>query len=339
MPSPNGTIVAYVHQSSLVLRSSCDGRTVQSFSLPPNSNVRARRLRWSDPRRQYGINESPRLLVANDNSVHVFASDDANCKAVINTSASTTGGIANVTFGANEDEVVLFSDFGVKATIWSLLTSRGVEIRDPKPGSKCHAYRPTTRHLAILVRESAHDNLLLLAPSTYEVLENVELPSVDAQGLDWSPDGQWLAIWDNTSAGYKLYVYTADGNLFKTYAGGQTTDHVGLGIKSVTWSPKGDHLAIGDYEDCITFLNNKTVRLQYQLVRDLIDVGLVSSHILGLSHLSAEPGSKYHMGGANPGFQQSQLRTSSTTFNSTFTIDAPRQKRLHHGYILDGIQS
>ena len=223
-------------------------------------------MRWSDPRRQRGINESLRLLVTNDNSVHAFSSDDANWKAVINTSASTAGGIANVAFGANEDEVVVFSDFGVKATIWSLLTSRGVEIRDPKPISKCHAYRPTTRHLAILVRESAHDNLLLLAPSTYEVLENVELPTVDAQGLVWSPDSQWLAIWENASAGYKLFVYTADGNLFKSYVGGQTTDNVGLGIKSVTWSPRGDHLAIGDYEDRITFLDSKTVRVEYRLV-------------------------------------------------------------------------
>ena len=206
-------------------------------------------------------NESFRLLVANDNSVHVFAIGDANWKAVINTSASTTGGVADVGFGANEDEVMVFYDFGVKVTIWSLLTSRGVEIRDPKPSSKCHAYRPATKHLAILVRESAHDNLLLLAPCTYEVLVNVELPTVDAQGLIWSPDSQWLAIWDNASAGYRLFVYTADGNLFKTYTGGQTTDNVGLGIKSVTWSPKGDHLAIGDYEDRITFLNNKTVRV------------------------------------------------------------------------------
>ena len=218
-------------------------------------------MKWSDPRRQCGTNESLRLLVVNDDSVHAFASGDANWKAVINTSANTTGGVSNVCFGANMDEIIIFSDFGLKATIWSLLTSRGVEIRDPKPSSKCHAYRPTTKHLAILVRESAHDNLLLLAPSTYEVLENVEVPTVDAQGLNWSPDGQWLAIWDNASAGYKLFVYTAHGNLFKTYAGGQTADDVGLGIKSVTWSPRGDHLAIGDYEDRITFLNSKTVRV------------------------------------------------------------------------------
>lgn len=272
VPSPDGTLVAEVHQSSLVLRSSCDGRSVRSFSLPPSSNGRTRKLRWSDQRRQCGTDGPLRLLAASDNSVHAFASDDANWKAVINTSASATGGVANVGFGANEDEVMVFTDFGVKATIWSLLTSRGVEIRDPKPSSKCHAYRPTTRHLAILVRESAHDNLLLLAPSTYEVLENVEIPTVDAQGLNWSPDSQWLAIWDNASAGYKLYIYTADGNLFKTYAGEQTTDNVGLGIKNVTWSPRGDHIAIGDYEDRIVILNSKTVRAQYQLARSFVDV-------------------------------------------------------------------
>ena len=38
----------------------------------------------------------------------------------------------HVEFGANEDEVIVWSDFGASAKIWSLRTGREIEIRDPK---------------------------------------------------------------------------------------------------------------------------------------------------------------------------------------------------------------
>ena len=208
------------------------------------------------------------MLVASDTTIYAFQTNDCGWRAVINSAAGNTGSIADVDFGVDEDEIIVFSDFGVKATVWSLLTGRGVEIRDPKPGPKCHAHRPTTKHWAMLTCEVAHDNLLILAPGTYEVLENVELPTIDAQGLKWSPDGRWLAIWEASSAGYKVLIYTADGHLFKSYAGGQTADNVGLGIKSVTWNPNGESLAIGDYDDRIVILNNNTVS-KFQSYNDL----------------------------------------------------------------------
>ena len=91
------------------------------------------------------------------------------------------------------------------------------------------------------------------------MLENVELSTVDEQGLKRSPDGRWLAIWDRPSAIYKVIIYTADGHLFKTYVGGQTADNVGFGDKNVMWSPNGECLAIGDADDRVTLLANNTV--------------------------------------------------------------------------------
>ena len=265
IPSPDGTVIATIFQSKLVLRSSFDGRILQSFALSPTNSASHRKVRWSDQWRDRGPTIPLRILVANDDTIQAFEEGSANWKAVINGPAGNAGSIADVCFGANENEVVVFTDFGVKATIWSLLTSRGLEIRYPKSGPKCHGYRPKTKHWATLTRETAHDALLILAPNTYEILENVELPTVDAQGLKWSPDGRWLAIWDASSAGYRLFIYTADGHLFKTYTGGQTADNVGLGIKTVTWSPRGDSLAIGDHDDRVTILGHSTVSTRHRL--------------------------------------------------------------------------
>ena len=261
VPSPDGSLVAAVLQSQLVLRSTTDGHIILSYSLPSaNSNIH-RHLKLSRRSVLAGVDNPLRILAANDDTIHVFEVKSPQWKSVINTGAGNMGKIVHADFGANEDEVVVFSDFGFKATIWSLVTSRGVEVRDPKTGSKCHDYRPKTKHWAILTRELARDNLLILAPGTHEVLENVELPTVDAQGVQWSSDGLWLAIWDTASSGYRVLIYTADGHLFKTYTGGQTVDEIGLGIKNVAWGPQGKHLAIGDYDDRVTILANTSVRM------------------------------------------------------------------------------
>jgi WD40 repeat protein len=66
---------------------------------------------------------------------------------------------------------------------------------------------------------------------------------MDLEGLLWSPDGRFLAIWDSCLE-YKMYIYYPDGRLvtcFSAYDGG-------LGIKSVTWSPSSQFLAIGSYD-------------------------------------------------------------------------------------------
>jgi hypothetical protein len=61
---------------------------------------------------------------------------------------------------------------------------------------------------------------------------------VDAQGLKWSPDGRWLAVWDSASSGYKVFIYTPDGHLYRTYTGTENGFN-GLGVKIIEWSPKG----------------------------------------------------------------------------------------------------
>ena len=200
-----------------------------------------------------------RVLLANDDTVLIWDVNDSQWNAVIDGAASNLGNIARVFFGFTANELLVFSVFGIKVTIWSLVTSRGVEIRDPKTSSRCYDYRPRTGHLAILTRANGHDNLMLLAPVTYELIRSVDLTTVDAQGVQWSPDGRWLAIWDAASMGYKVLIYTADGHLFKVYSGGQDADNIGLGVKTLQWSPSADFLTIGDFNSRIVLLQTNTV--------------------------------------------------------------------------------
>ena len=174
-----------------------------------------------------------------------------------------TGNITNVEFGFTKDEIIVFSDFGLKATIWSLLTKRGVEVRDPKNPCRGHSFRPSSGHLAVLVRETMRDVVMVLSP-VIQRLENIfSLATVDAQGLEWSPDGNWLVTWEAASAGFHVLVYTADGNLFKNYFGGQRPDTPGLGVRTVEWDHSGKHLAVKDYENQIHLLATRSVSFAY----------------------------------------------------------------------------
>ena len=199
------------------------------------------------------------ILLADDDTVRVYNAYDTQWSGVITGASSNFSKIANVEFGNTADEILIFSDFGVKATLWSLITSRGSEIRDPKFANKGYSYRPETGHLTILTRPKAHDVVMLLAPSTYEVLCIFTLATIDAQGLIWSPDGKWLVTWDAASSGYKVLVYTADGHLYRTMTGGQDANKIGLGIKTVAWSAAGAYLAVGGYDGRLALLNATTV--------------------------------------------------------------------------------
>ena len=274
LPSPDGALIATLQQSSLAI-SLYTGENIRTIPLPPEFISRCRFIRWSrwdnipgeavqqrgDDERQRRCN---RILLADDDTVRFHDVNDPTWSALIERAASSLGRIADVAFGYNPNEVLVFSDFGVKLTIWSLTTSRGVEIREPKYTVHCYSFRPRTGHMAILTRPAAQDILMLLSPSKHELITSVELPTVDAQEVSWSSDGCWIAIRDAASSGHKVLIYTADGQLFKTYSGVVDDVSIGLGVKSMAWNPSNGGLLLGDYNDNVTILSKNTVIITWQ---------------------------------------------------------------------------
>ena len=265
MASPDGQLIASIYHDRLTIRSTETNDIVRSWVIVPNAPSQCQSLHWFRPpavasgKSQRLDRDAQRILLATDQNVHLYDVQEPSNTATIDGACGNQGRTAAVDFGYSPNEILIFSDFGVKVTIWSTITSRGVEIKDPKLAGRGYSYRTQTGHLAILTRPAAHDVLMLLTPTTYMVLESVEIPTVDAQGIKWSPDGKWLAIWDASSSGYKVLIYTADGHLFRTYLGGQDTNTIGLGVKTLEWSPTAGILAIGDYNYCVTLLGRQTV--------------------------------------------------------------------------------
>ena len=267
--SPDGRLIASLQQSRLLISSSHNREVVRKFPLPHDFVSRCRFLRWyrtNDPIRDTSKEqgnehyEQPRrILLADDDTVRTYDVNDPTWHAVIDKAANNLGRVAEVSFGHTTDEVVVFSDFGVKLTIWSLVTSRGVEIRNPKYLVKCYHHRLRTGHLAILTRPAAQDVLMLLQPGSHELVKAVEMPTIDAQEVTWSPDGNWLATRDTASSGYKVVIYTADGHLYKTISNSVNDVDISLGVKCIQWSPSTGKLAIGDNNNGVTIFSKNNV--------------------------------------------------------------------------------
>ena len=249
----------------MIISSARNGEVLQEYPLPQDFSLRCHFLRWYtdnhpniDATKEQGNNhheQARRILLADDDTVRIYNIDDLSWHALIEKAAGNLGRIAEVAFGHTADEIVVLSDFGVKLTIWSLLTSRGVEIRDPKYLAKCYRHRPRTGHMAILTRPAAQDVLMLLQSGSHELIKSVELPTIDAQEVTWSPDGNWLAVRDTASSGYKVLIYTADGHLYKAISNSVDNVDISLGVNCMQWTPSTGSLAIGDNNDNVTIFS------------------------------------------------------------------------------------
>ncbi|KAI9668619.1 MAG: hypothetical protein M1831_001058 [Alyxoria varia] len=265
LPSPDGLHIATLTNNHLDIRRTTTFEIVRSIDTPVSSS-RFLCLRWSPA--WCDLSYSTRILHATEDTVRVYDLHDTQWSATIDNGSGGMGKIANAEFGADDTEVLVFSSFGAQVTCWSLWSGRSVEIKDPKFATKGHGRSRAGRSgvFALLARPAAQDVVTLHAAGSYALMRTFTLPTVDAQGLKWSPDGRWLAVWDAPSTGYKVYIYTADGYLYRCYTGDYFDESLmGLGVKSIEWSPNGDFLAIGGYESAITLLSTRTFSPAVQL--------------------------------------------------------------------------
>lgn len=206
-----------------------------------------------------------RMLCASDTRILVWQLSSLQQHAEIE---SLEPGALNVDFGGDENEIIVFHAWNTKVTIFSLDTGRSQVIKTPKsPHPNNFGYRPKTRQLAILLKPDANDLLTIHEFRSYELIGRAVLPTVDAQGLKWSPDGKWIAIWDAASTGTKVLIYIADGQPFRTYTGPLDSDSaLDLGVRGIEWSPvasntgASEFLAVGKVDGTIDILRSKTVR-------------------------------------------------------------------------------
>lgn len=252
--SPNGNLIARLTGENLEVVRLPDLEVLSSFS----TNVKKGFIRWSVGSPDHEC----RLLLQTSDEIRVWDLSEPKWTSTINNGSGGMGKIVSANFGPSKQEVVILNDFGSKMTIWSLISGRSVEIRDPKSISSSHDFRPATGHLAFLARPAAQDIVTIHQPESYTNIRSVNVGTHDAQGIKWSPDGKWLAIWDTASIGSQVQILTADGAQFRMVKlDGESESS--LGIKCISWSLSSQQLAIGKCDRQVEILNTRTVRYRF----------------------------------------------------------------------------
>jgi hypothetical protein len=241
------------------------------------------------------------VLLSTVDSIRVYSIVDAHFAGTISNPTSGTTKIAYLAFGATDDEICVLSDFGLKLTIFNLITSTSIDISCPKlfnlvNSSKGYAYRPKTLNLALLTRSSGKDIISIHARDSYEVLRSWHPETIDAQQLSWSPDGKWLVVIESAGQGHRILFYTADGHLYKSWNGPMPTSDgeqdigMGAGVKVIAWNSTGDCLAVGDYSSKVTLLSapwfTQTMSLKHSTSikpSSTLQVGLYCQHVASMS--------------------------------------------------------
>lgn len=168
----------------------------------------------------------------------------------------------------------------MQLSIFLLETGEQKIIKCPKfANPNTYSLRPGSGHLATILKIDAADLLTVHELGSYEAITTAALPTVDAQGLKWSPSGAWLAVWDAASAGTKVAIFTADGLLFRTYVMDSEMASSDFGVRCIEWSPDSSWLAVGKHDGTVDLIDGRTVGSLRTLFENEMLIGwLVHSH-------------------------------------------------------------
>ncbi|RYC64726.1 hypothetical protein CHU98_g1434 [Xylaria longipes] len=261
IPSPDGKYVATLLPNSIIVRSVASLGVIRTIKLASDVSRGVTNFVWSP--------SSTRVLVV-ANRLHVFSAPSGDFRGLVQIPQPLATKPAFVNFGATDNEVCVFSPFGIKLTIVSLMSSKVVEINNPKffsagSASRGYSFRPGTHHLALLTRTAGKDMVSIHSADTREIQRSWCPETVDAQGLAWTPDGKWLVVWDSPAHGTRVLLCTHDGHVFKNWRGDlphsalDDMDQYGPGVRTLALSPNGRYTAVADGSNRICILNDRLV--------------------------------------------------------------------------------
>lgn len=162
-------------------------------------------------------------------------------------------GLSFVRFSPGGRHVLATADFQLRITVWSLLDRSVCYIRFPKFAKEGLAFSGDKRHMVLAERRDGRDSLSILECEGWVAVRSFPVATQDLADVCWSPDDATLCVIDNVLQ-YQVLIYTPEGRCLHTY---RPYEHA-LGVKSFGWSPTGQFLALGSFDERVRLLNKLT---------------------------------------------------------------------------------
>lgn len=221
-----------------------------SKSIPSNSGVSPEgwisHAGWSC--------DSEYLLAASAKKgiVEVFKLRDENWNARIEAGVE---GLLKAEWAPDGRHILCFSQWGLRVTIWSLVTGNATYIQFPIHPDRGYAFRSDSRYFILAERHRSKDAMGVYdTTDCYKLVRHFPVPTSNLSSLALSPTGNHIAVWEGVLE-YKLHILSLAGDVQGTFS---PKPNPGFGVRNAAWHPTGMFLAVAGWDDKIHILDGLT---------------------------------------------------------------------------------
>eukprot|EP00033_Pygsuia_biforma_P003728 GCRY01004085.1.p1 GENE.GCRY01004085.1~~GCRY01004085.1.p1 ORF type:complete len:471 (+),score=91.27 GCRY01004085.1:239-1651(+) len=239
--SPNSRYIATTINHKLLVR---DGKNLQLVRVH-RCEDEIQGISWSP--------DSEKILctIPTKDVVQVFSLADEEYRCTIDEGCV---GVAAAYWAPDSLHVLTLSQFSVRFSVWALTANECRIIRNPKgTDNSGFSFSADGKWLAVLEREEFRDFVNIMDTDDWGLAVRFQVCSQDAQAIEFSPLENVFALRDS-SLQYLSAVYSLDGTLLSQFV----AYHNALGLRTQGWSPSGQLLALGSFDNCVRVLNNLT---------------------------------------------------------------------------------
>ncbi|ODO12099.1 hypothetical protein I350_00885 [Cryptococcus amylolentus CBS 6273] len=274
--SPGTTFLATAHHNRIVVRSTATLQVVRTWACtrppaplpPPFNKAKPTPSTAQDPlpADEFTIDslqwsrDSMYLLVYSSQVKMAWVYGIAQEGESARIGGMGVEGLLRVEWGRAGRDVLSWQEFDTKMNIYDLSTGNTSVIQNAKTG---HTYSHDSRYIAVAEKHYGKEYIGVYdVLDQYALIRHHPLHTTDVQGIEWSPCGRYIAVWDSPLS-YSLHIHSALGPLLAHFTPSSPTfsstpnEISGLGIKLVTWAPSGRWIAVGGWDGKVRVLENE----------------------------------------------------------------------------------
>ncbi|CAL1299941.1 unnamed protein product, partial [Larinioides sclopetarius] len=158
--------------------------------------------------------------------------------------------VAEVHWAPDSRHLLVISEFHLKMTVWSLVSTTIAVIENPKPVKNCLSFSSCERYLTVAERRKCEDFISIYTCYTWEILKFFSVETKDLSGIYFSPSDLVIGVLEAYIEEPKVVFYSIDGRILGKYIRSSM-----FGFTSFSWNSNGKMISLGDYSGVVTILD------------------------------------------------------------------------------------